>query len=157
MVKLCLENPFLFDFIKYETLRVEVDDKTPRQYSWVIWEDKSRWLDHKKVGCINGIMTECVAQGSTSRGLEKSADLDMPKFERNPKALSARYVYMSGRLTPGNLESLLEMSSGGGYVKERKLTFPGLSLVYQNEKKSQDIFKNEHKSRNSLHCVTFKI
>jgi len=110
MVKLCLENPFLFDFIKYETLRVEVDDKTPRQYSWVIWEDKSRWLDHKKVGCINGIMTECVAQGSTSRGLEKSADLDMPKFERNPKALSARYVYMSGRLTPGNLESLLEMS-----------------------------------------------
>lgn len=30
MVKLALENPFLYDFIKYETLRVEVDDKTPK-------------------------------------------------------------------------------------------------------------------------------
>ena len=42
LIKLSVENPFLFDFIKYETLRAEIDYHTSSSTAWVLWENKVR-------------------------------------------------------------------------------------------------------------------
>jgi hypothetical protein len=60
MLKLSLENPFLFDYIKYETMRAEVDDKLANQYAYVIWEGKMEAPNLRKIGCISGMITECI-------------------------------------------------------------------------------------------------
>jgi hypothetical protein len=45
LIELCLDNRFLFDFIKYETMRAEIDYMTRmgfnREYAWVLWEGKN--------------------------------------------------------------------------------------------------------------------
>ena len=40
MIKLAIENPYLFDFIKYETMRAEIDHDTTSSTAWVLWENK---------------------------------------------------------------------------------------------------------------------
>ena len=41
LLKVCLENPFLFDFVKYEVMRAEIDFKAMKDFAWVLWEGKS--------------------------------------------------------------------------------------------------------------------
>jgi hypothetical protein len=60
MIKLALENPYLFDFIKYETMRAEIDHDTTSSTAWVLWENKLQMPDLKKLGILSGMMSECV-------------------------------------------------------------------------------------------------
>lgn len=60
LLKLSIENPFLFDFIKYETMRAEIDYHTSSSTAWVLWENKVRMPDLKKLGLLGGYMSECV-------------------------------------------------------------------------------------------------
>ena len=60
LLKLCLENPFLFDFVKYETMRAEIDHSAVREISWVLWEGKNRPPQLNKLGCLSGLLYEYV-------------------------------------------------------------------------------------------------
>ena len=60
LLKLSLENPFLYDYIKYETMRAEVDDKLANQFAYVIWEGKMEAPNLRKIGCLGGMITECI-------------------------------------------------------------------------------------------------
>lgn len=60
LLKLSLENPFLFDYIKYETMRAEVDAKLANQYAHVIWENKMEAPGLRKIGCLGGMITEAI-------------------------------------------------------------------------------------------------
>ena len=63
LVKLSLEHRFLFDYIKYETLRAEIDYNSSG-YKWVMWENKPKHKDLTKLGCYAGFMQECIKLGS---------------------------------------------------------------------------------------------
>ena len=71
MLKLSIENPFLFDFIKYETMRAEIDYHTSSSTAWVLWENKVKMPDLKKIGLLNGYMSECVNQMQIKKGVQK--------------------------------------------------------------------------------------
>ena len=71
LIKLSLENPFLFDFIKYEVMRAEIDHHTKKQYAYVLWENKTVMPDIRKLGIISGMMSEAVSMGSIKRGMIK--------------------------------------------------------------------------------------
>lgn len=60
LLKLSLENPFLFDYIKYETMRSEVDYILRNQHAYVIWENKMEAPNLRKIGCLGGMITECI-------------------------------------------------------------------------------------------------
>ena len=62
LIKLAIENPFLFDFLKYETMRAEIDYYTSSSTACVLWENKVRIPDLRKLGLLNGIMSESVNQ-----------------------------------------------------------------------------------------------
>lgn len=97
LIKLSLENRFLFDYIKYETMRAEVDDTLANQYAYVIWENKMEPPNLRKIGCLGGMVTECVNQGSSRRGLPLSSQ--QGTHEENDWAISPDEVYMSGRIS----------------------------------------------------------
>ena len=110
LIKLSLENPYLFDFIKYEVMRAELDNIAQKQYAYVLWENKSFVPDLRRVGLISGMMSECVSKGSVKRGLEKKEDSTVPAYEENIWAITPKLVFMTGRITQDNLESLVEMA-----------------------------------------------
>ena len=87
LIELCLENRFVFDFIKYETLRAEIDYMTKlgvnREYAWVLWEGKNQPPDLRRLGCLSGIMNEGVVQGSIRRGMLKSEGDQIPQWDDN--------------------------------------------------------------------------
>lgn len=60
LVYLSLENPFLFDFVKYEILRAEIDHLASRSSSYILWDNKMRPPEIRKIGCMSGLMYECV-------------------------------------------------------------------------------------------------
>ena len=41
LIKLSLENRFIFDYIKYETMRAEID-YAQIGYKWVMWEGRPK-------------------------------------------------------------------------------------------------------------------
>jgi len=74
LLRLCLENRFLFDFIKYETMRAEIHDQLANSYAYVLWDNKLQPPNLKRIGCLGGIIAECVREGSSRRGLAKDSD-----------------------------------------------------------------------------------
>lgn len=136
LLKLSLENPFLFDYIKYETMRAEVDDKLANQYAYVIWENKMEAPNLRKIGCLGGMITECINQGSSRRGLKRNST--QGTHEENDWALSPEEVYMTGMLSRENLDSLVEMSGQKGDGK--CVLFPGVSIVYLSEEDAYEKF-----------------
>lgn len=69
IIKLSLENRYLFDFIKYETMRAEIDATILEQYQWILWEGKNTPPNIRKLGCLSGMIAECVNKGSLRLGL----------------------------------------------------------------------------------------
>jgi hypothetical protein len=136
LIKLSLENRFLFDYIKYETMRAEVDDTLANQYAYVIWENKMEPPNLRKVGCLGGMITECVNQGSSRRGLP--LDSQQGTHEENDWAISPSEVFMAGRLSQENLDSLVELC--GNSRTDRCIVFPGVSIVYLNEDDAFQMF-----------------
>ena len=70
--------------------------------------------------------------------------------------LTPQYVFVSGRLTKEDIDCLEEMADDGSYADSR-VNFPGVTLAYLKEDDSHKLFLEEHKSRNMLHNVVFKI
>ena len=71
LIKLSLENPFLFDYVKYEVQRAEIDYSASSQYKWVLWEGKNYSPELKRLGCLSGLMEQCVHFGSIKQNLSK--------------------------------------------------------------------------------------
>jgi hypothetical protein len=75
--------------------------------------------------------------------------------EENDWAISPEEVYISGMLSQENLESLVELS--GSSKSDKCIAFPGISLVYLNEDDAYQKFLKEHRSRQKLLNVCFRI
>lgn len=131
LIKLSLENPFLFDFIKYEVMRAEIDHLTQKQYAYVLWENKTVMPDIRKLGILSGMMSECVNMGSVKRGMAKKEGQSQPCYEENQWVIAPKIAFMTGRLTTDNLDSLIEMADKK--VKDNTIMFPGLSVVHTSE------------------------
>jgi hypothetical protein len=140
LIKLSLENPFLFDFLKYEVMRAEIDYTTKRAYAYVLWENKAVMPDIRKLGIISGMVSECVSMGSIKRGLPKKEGQMSPAYEENVWAILPKLVFMTGRITYDNLETLTQMAENKT-AAGRNVMFPGVSLVHLNEAESCQIFK----------------
>ena len=76
---------------------------------WVMWENKSQHENLKKLGSISGYLEECVSQGSKRRGYLKD-ESSIPKHEDNQWALDAENVFISGRMTKDNVDTLIEVA-----------------------------------------------
>jgi hypothetical protein len=63
---------------------------------------------------------------------------------------------MVGRLSDSNLSSLKEIIDRPSR-RDKKVVFPGLSFIYLNQDDAYHFFKTEHKSRDELNNVCFKI
>lgn len=60
LLKLFLQNRMLFDYVKFEVLRAELDADADTKNRWVLWEQKTNHADLSKLGCISGLMEEAV-------------------------------------------------------------------------------------------------
>ena len=157
LLKLLIQNRYMFDYLKFEILRAELDANAELSNRWVLWEQKRSQNDLIKLGCIDGLVEEAVSLGSTMRGLQRKEDNNEPEFEHNPWAITQREVFMSGRVNQDNLDVLQEMADKGKEKIDRRVLFPGVTVVHLNEDDSQEVFQAEHKSRNTLHNITFKL
>lgn len=83
LLKLTLQNRILFDYVKFEVLRTELDSNADSKNKWVLWEQKSNHADLVKLGCICGILDEAVNLGSIRRGAKKREDQLDPEYEPN--------------------------------------------------------------------------
>lgn len=153
MLKLSIENPFLFDFIKYETMRAEIDYHTSSSTAWVLWENKVKMPDLKKIGLLNGYMSECVNQMQIKKGVQKKEGQLQPCFEESYWNLDVDHIYIGSRLSNDNLLSLVGMVE----TKNLDLVLPGMSIVSTTEEDALKIFRKEHKSRSALVNVLFRI
>lgn len=99
------------------------------------------------------MVTECINQGSSRRGLPK--DSEQGTHEENDWAISPEEVYMTGRISQENLDSLVELSNSG--KNDKCIVFPGVSIVYLCEDDAFKKFSEEHRSRTKLHNVCFRI
>jgi len=90
--------------------------------------------DIRKVGIISGLMSECVNMGSMKRGMQKKQDQTSPSYEDNPWALTPKLVFITGRITSDNLDSLVEITQKK--QQENRILFPGVSLVHLQESPS---------------------
>jgi len=97
LVVLSFENPFLFDYVKFEIMRAEIDTNSNRDSTWVLWDNKFRPPELRKAGCISGLLYECVHLGSLKYGREKSSDPNAPKHQENIFSISPSEIYMAGR------------------------------------------------------------
>lgn len=84
-----------------------------------------------------------------------SRDSSQGTHEENDWAVSPAEVYMSGRLSKENLDSLVEMAGFSG--NSSCVLFPGVSIVYLSEEDAFHKFEEEHKSRTKLHNVCFRL
>ena len=126
---LAMENRFLFDYIKYETMRAEIDSSTAGM-KWVMWEGKPQHENLKRLGAISGYIEECVNQGSLRRGCPKE-ESSVPKHEDNHWALDAENVFIAGRMTKDNVESLIEAVEAKSESNiDKRISFPGVSIVH---------------------------
>lgn len=157
LLKLFLQNKMLFDYVKYEVLRAELDADADNKNRWVLWEQKTNHADLTKLGCISGLLLEAVHQGSLRRGIKKREEQFEPEYENNYWATSPKVVYISGRITQDNIDVLEEMSDRGNTKIDRRILFPGVTLAYLRESDAFNFFKDEHNSRNTIYNVIFKL
>jgi len=137
-------------------MRAEIDFKVNKEYSWVLWEGKTQVPELKKLGCLSGLMVECVNQGSQRRGLPKMSRRQLPTFCENELAVSPGYVFLSGFISQENLTVLTDMASSN-LKKDRCILFPGVVVVHQSESDAFKHFRKEHKSRSLLENVCFRV
>lgn len=45
LVKMCVANRYLFDYVKFETMRQEIDAVILKQHRWVLYENKDMPAD----------------------------------------------------------------------------------------------------------------
>ena len=129
MLRLLLENRFFFDYIKYETMRAEID-YVNKSMRWVMWEGKPQHENLKRLGSISGYLEEAVNQGSKRRGFLKE-ESTIPKHEENSWALDAENVFISGRMTKDNVDTLEELTEAKPHQKvDKRISFPGVSIVH---------------------------
>ena len=70
MVKLGLENRYIFDYLKFETIRQEVDGSIANDKRWVLWDNKEVSQEVlNRIGCFAGLTYECINRGSMRNGL----------------------------------------------------------------------------------------
>jgi len=149
LIRMALENRFFFDYIKYETMRAEIDHSTAG-LKWVMWEGKPQHPNLKRLGSISGYMEECVNLGSQRRGFLKE-ESSVPKHEENIWAMDVDNVFISGRMTKDNIDSLSDVvDSKPDSSIDRRISFPGVSIVHVRAQDAERIFLEEHKSRNTL-------
>ena len=80
----------------------------------------------------------------------------IPKFEENEWSISPENVYICGRMTKDNLEALEEMSDKTER-NQNKICLPGVSIVYFKAQDAEQLFLQEHQSRDTLMNVTFRL
>jgi len=97
LVVLSFEHPFLFDYVKFEIMRAEIDNNSLRDNTWVLWDNKFRPPELRKVGCLSGLLYECVHLGSLRSGCEKSSDPNARTHQENRFSISPSMIYMAGR------------------------------------------------------------
>lgn len=107
----------------------------------------------RKVGCLGGMITECVNHGSSRRGLLLNSQAGT--HEENDWAISPDEVYLTGRVSQENLDSLIELS--GSSKTDKCIVLPGVTIVYLNEDDAFQKFSEEHRSRQKLQNVCFRI
>ena len=143
-MKLSLENRYLWDYMKFETLRQEVDASIGVANRWVLWDNKEIPQNIlRAIGCLAGLTAECINRGSLRVGLPIE-DGEHPTHEDNDWSVTAEQVYLSGRLSQENLQSLIDMKESDS---RGKILFPGISVCHLNEKDAFNIFSEEHRSR----------
>ena len=147
----------LFDYIKFEVLRAELDADADTKNRWVLWEQKTNHADLSKLGCISGLMEEAVNQGSLRRGCKIRDEFGDKEYEPNYWSCSPQVVFVSGRISKENLDALEEMADFGNNQVDRRILLPGVTLAYLKEADAFEFFKEEHKSRNTLYNLIFKL
>ena len=125
-----MENRFVFDLVKYEIMRAELDASCDAKNRWVLWESKNKTKDLVKLGCIGGIISETVNIGSTRRGMLKAEAPSEPEYHGNYWAVSPQCVYLCGRVSLDNIEALRELGDYGIEKMDRRILFPGVTIVY---------------------------
>ena len=63
LLALVIQNEFIFDYLKYETLRAEINFGITLTESQFLWDDKFQVPNLEKLGLLNGIVCEIVNLG----------------------------------------------------------------------------------------------
>jgi hypothetical protein len=66
-----MKHEFIYDYLKYETLRAEINYGVKRKKSQILWDDKFQVPGINKLGALSGIVCEVVNLGSLRRGLPR--------------------------------------------------------------------------------------
>ena len=85
--------------------------------------------------------------------MDKKEGVSQPNFEENYYSLAIDHVYIGSRTSSDNLMSLVSMVE----KKNLPLLLPGITVVSTKEEDALRIFNQEHKSRNALVNVLFRI
>ena len=154
-MKLCVENRYLWDFLKFETLRQELDANISNQHRWVLYDNKEVPQEiARNMGLLAGLTSECVNQGTKREGLEVEEG-EHESHEDKDWSIEADQIYMSGRLSEENLQSIIDMKQDENVTNA--LLFPGMSVAYLQEKDAFNVFSDEYRSRQNLYNVCFAI
>jgi hypothetical protein len=81
---------------------------------------------------MSGLIEEAVNLGSQRRGLSVE-EFQHPEHEYNSWAVNSSEVFMSGLVTQENLEALQEIADPGALNVDRRVAFPGVSIVFLHE------------------------
>ena len=68
LLRLMVQNRYIFDYLKFEVLRAELDFNAELSNRWVLWDQKKSQNDLINLGCIAGMIEEAVNLGSKMRG-----------------------------------------------------------------------------------------
>ena len=91
-----------------------------KQHRWVLYENKDMPADIlRNIGQLAGLAFECVRRGSERVGLPvDEGNPDAATHEDNPWSLAAEHIYLAGRLSQDNLQSLIDMNAEESAVQE---------------------------------------
>ena len=134
ITKLVLQNQFVFDYLKYEILRAEINYGIVKKKSQVLWDEKFQAPDIIKLGALAGIVGEMVNLGSTRRGIEAGG------FDANEWTIQPDCVYLPGYLSSDEASTLNKMGKTfqkTNKFKDCKIVMPGVSLVYLQLEEAQ--------------------
>ena len=98
LLKIIVNTPFVFDYLKFEVIRAEINYGIKKKESLVLWEEKFKISDISKLGLISGILSEVVNLGAM-RSLTNGQI--SPK---NEWSIELDHVYISGFLEETDLE-----------------------------------------------------
>ena len=148
MLKLVMKHPFIFDYMKYETLRAEINYGVRRKKSQILWDDKFQIPEIYKLGALSGVLCELVNLGSIKRGLPRDANGKPTGHEENEWCLQPEFVYLPGRFTDDDVDLMKGMCEKQQTpVSRSSFIIPGISVVYLDELEAMNHFREEYNGK----------